>query len=606
MRRTLALLALIAVGCSGNPGSGNDGGPDGGHPPVADLLLSEASAAITPGTPAWVELYNGTASPKDLSGYRLRSGVLFADGGFAASGGEFALAAHTLAPGGFVVVSGKPYGDVYETNQLLLAGQPDASFYFTADGGPGFVQLVRATGEVVDALSFGATAEGWQGSPAPLPSGTTDFGRVLARHLDRADTDTSADWSVCEFATPAGPNDAFDGTDDDHDGLPDSAERAGGTFAGLPLYDWGARTGQRDVFVEIDWMSTDGGTNGRDPGMLPRVEALDRVRNAFAPHGIAMHFDLGARAYQDGGELDAGYYDLGGGDEVPWACTITMAGVQGATSFYKLKAEHTDLRRRPSFHYVIFGNSIADVQCGGHGATGRAEQGGNDVELALGAGVYKDDTPARVNQVINVQASTLMHELGHNFGLRHGGGDDINYKPNYLSVMNYLYQLVGLPQIGNAEGDRYYLQYGGATGACAQGAPGLDNPGQLVNGPGTANFRLDYSDGSGAALDQSSLDETKGLGRPGSTGVDFNWNGTIDTAPVSADIASSNSSTACPQGTTGSGVLVDHDDWGAIVLPFAHTHDGAASGATAPTRRGNDWLGDRQPEAIELPIRGQR
>ena len=32
------------------------------------------------------------------------------------------------------------------------------------------------------------------------------------------------------------------------------------------------------------------------------------------------------------------------------------------------------------------------------------------------------------------QSGTLMHELGHNLSLRHGGGDDTNYKPNYLSV----------------------------------------------------------------------------------------------------------------------------------------------------------------------------
>ena len=32
-----------------------------------------------------------------------------------------------------------------------------------------------------------------------------------------------------------------------------------------------------------------------------------------------------------------------------------------------------------------------------------------------------------------------MHELGHNLGLQHGGGDGVNNKPNYLSVMNYSY-----------------------------------------------------------------------------------------------------------------------------------------------------------------------
>ena len=36
-------------------------------------------------------------------------------------------------------------------------------------------------------------------------------------------------------------------------------------------------------------------------------------------------------------------------------------------------------------------------------------------------------------------------ELGHNLGLGHGGGDNRNYKPNYLSIMNYSFQLTGLP-----------------------------------------------------------------------------------------------------------------------------------------------------------------
>ena len=45
-------------------------------------------------------------------------------------------------------------------------------------------------------------------------------------------------------------------------------------------------------------------------------------------------------------------------------------------------------------------------------------------------------------------AGTLMHELGHTLGLRHGGADDTLYKPNYLSVMNYSFQLNGLTIAG--------------------------------------------------------------------------------------------------------------------------------------------------------------
>ena len=35
---------------------------------------------------------------------------------------------------------------------------------------------------------------------------------------------------------------------------------------------------------------------------------------------------------------------------------------------------------------------------------------------------------------------TFMHELGHTLGLDHGGDDTISFKPNYNSVMNYLWQ----------------------------------------------------------------------------------------------------------------------------------------------------------------------
>jgi hypothetical protein len=52
-----------------------------------------------------------------------------------------------------------------------------------------------------------------------------------------------------------------------------------------------------------------------------------------------------------------------------------------------------------------------------------------------------------------------MHELGHNLDLQHGGNesddpntaekDDFNYKPNYLSVMNYAFHTSGLTINGN-------------------------------------------------------------------------------------------------------------------------------------------------------------
>jgi hypothetical protein len=42
------------------------------------------------------------------------------------------------------------------------------------------------------------------------------------------------------------------------------------------------------------------------------------------------------------------------------------------------------------------------------------------------------------------QAATLMHELGHTLGMHHGGLDDVNNKPNYVSIMNYSFAFTGL------------------------------------------------------------------------------------------------------------------------------------------------------------------
>ena len=75
--------------------------------------------------------------------------------------------------------------------------------------------------------------------------------------------------------------------------------------------------------------------------------------------------------------------------------------------------------------------------------TGVADWAGGDHMVAMGA--FDDGDGLPVGPPF-MQASTLMHEGGHNFGRRHGGDlFEPNCKPQYLSVMNYLYQLRGLP-----------------------------------------------------------------------------------------------------------------------------------------------------------------
>jgi hypothetical protein len=100
-----------------------------------------------------------------------------------------------------------------------------------------------------------------------------------------------------------------------------------------------------------------------------------------------------------------------------------------------------DKGRVPIFHYVVSGHQLTTTL----NVTGIARSDGTgkggDFVVTVGS-----KSQYAIN--IKIQAGTLMHELGHNLGLEHGGGDTINRKPNYLSVMNYNFQETGLLRRG--------------------------------------------------------------------------------------------------------------------------------------------------------------
>lgn len=74
--------------------------------------------------------------------------------------------------------------------------------------------------------------------------------------------------------------------------------------------------------------------------------------------------------------------------------------------------------------------------------TGVGDFPGGDALVTLGA--FADVSGLPIGTPF-MQASTLMHEFGHNAERRHGGeAFEQNCKPTYLSTMNYLYQLRGL------------------------------------------------------------------------------------------------------------------------------------------------------------------
>ncbi|WP_371503654.1 hypothetical protein [Nitrosopumilus adriaticus] len=211
------------------------------------------------------------------------------------------------------------------------------------------------------------------------------------------------------------------------DGTNSTMYHYGCDSAGCPSID------RKDIYLEIDWM-----TNHQ-----PDPDAIKDVVDSFdkAPVDCSGTVCKGIRLHvQDGGM----------GDEIPDAPNgIYFPGINHprfTPGFDQVKAyyfgnstERTDpewdlygwKQKKQVFHYALFAHS----QKGAPTSSGTAELFGNDILITFGGW---EQVPSK-----HFQAGTLMHELGHNLKLNHGGAgsDLVNCKPNYFSVMNYMYQL---------------------------------------------------------------------------------------------------------------------------------------------------------------------
>ena len=446
---------------------------------------------------------------------------------------------------------------------------------------------------LVAAAQTPTTSGHWSGASAPsLPSTASDYGKSIVRAYPRsADTDsnTASDWTSVNWSTPAGRNDVpGSATDADADGIPDSAETAGGTYAGLDLYAMGARTGQRNIFIEVDSM------NSADPGVIPRSEALQKVVDAFSAKGIAVHFDAGTAFSASFSRVS---FNLGQGNSlvdyepcVTFDQTTCNLNSSSRRSIYDWKDDSMDLRRRAVFHYLLFANSQSAN--GSAGSSGLAELPGNDLIVSMGGWNLTTSPTTNLNRLINMQASTLMHELGHNLNLRHGGNENTNYKPNYWSVMNYLYQLNGLDAnpAGSTAYQRWRMELGDSTPTvCA-----------LANSPcgAPSGFIMNYSDGSSSALNEASLQESANIGRGSTSGAYADWNlsNNLTSGAIARDLNSDGAQTT----------LTDHDDWSNLLLPFvrnANANSGLSAlsaSSSSSTAVPNPITADKQPVAHEI------
>lgn len=246
--------------------------------------------------------------------------------------------------------------------------------------------------------------------------------------------------------------------DMDEDGLLDEWEENGFDLDGdgpLPRVDlpgMGAKKDRKDIFVYIDWIEETG-----DHGHRPHVSTIDEVVKAFseAPvdldgpdleSGINLHVVFGHMIEETAGT--DGNRELG-------SAVADCAYSWG--EFAILKDSNFPLQMWPIFHYVIFGHDLPFIPCLGGRPSGVSrngsdfQDGASDFIVALRSW----EQSLSDDELAITQAGTFMHELGHNLGLGHGGlildgkgeivdADHTPYKPNYLSVMNYSFQTVGL------------------------------------------------------------------------------------------------------------------------------------------------------------------
>jgi hypothetical protein len=119
--------------------------------------------------------------------------------------------------------------------------------------------------------------------------------------------------------------------------------------------------------------------------------------------------------------------------------TFLVQTVPSTTSFTITLAGAASAPTRSSDPYLAISSGNAST------GSGFSDLGGGDSLISLG--LWGTD-----GQTVPVQSGTLMHELGHSLGLTHGGSYadtpgsyaltfEGNCKPNYQSVMNYLFQV---------------------------------------------------------------------------------------------------------------------------------------------------------------------
>jgi len=358
--------------------------------------------------------------------------------------------------------------------------------------------------------------------------------------------------------------------------------------------------GVRDIFVEVDCLT----------GQCPSPDAINLVKDAFRnaddvwdglPFELHVQINvdtdnnLALTAHNSGTSIatsetrfpgsNTASPDQRGFDQIK-AVHFGTVSERGLSNWDPAGTNDVWRQKQQVFHYALF----VHWQYLNHGTSGTGETYGNDFMVSLGnwaGGVGSTQE----------QAGSFMHELGHNLNLRHGGGDTINCKPNYLSVMSYSRQMTDLVPSRDVD-------YSGR----AMGPQPDDIPDATIT---LSENNLNENMGVDSYAPHSEEQITYGPTPPATlpwtnSGIDWNLSGGSLTTGVQANI---NNLPGCGSGTGATDNLVGFNDWASIQLNFrgqANAQDGVLDPpACVPPSCFREISGGVSDEAIPGPNRGE-
>ena len=191
---------------------------------------------------------------------------------------------------------------------------------------------------------------------------------------------------------------------------------------------------RQDIFLEFDFMET--GPSGEEN--IPPESSDEIVKNPFHRRNIVFHFDRGI---------------MFGGDIFPFDEDVNMEELLEIYNEYFLNDE-PDHWKRGVFHYGVF---VHEENPAGYGFSGDVSPywgyipGTNGFIISCRTMEIRD-AKRPTKELDYIYASIIMHEMGHNFGIKFGnplGCDNrgtiypwrLSYWlfGNYKSIMNYRY-----------------------------------------------------------------------------------------------------------------------------------------------------------------------